>query len=393
MSRALAVIDWRDSIDRAKSGAPTKTMSNLMQFMRHLPGAGKRMRYNELTGLIEFNGRMLRDEDYVDIRMMIEAEGLTPSENDVIKAVARHAITNAYHPIRDYLDGLKWDGTERLDHWLQDTFGAADTILTRAFGRKFLTAAAKRIYEPGCKFDYMLVLEGGQGIGKTKAVIELFGAEYTTSDLHTFSGKEAAESIQGMWAAEIGELSALSRTDVRDSKKFISNTIDRYRPSYGRNLVHFPRVTVFIGTTNDEEYLNDPSGGRRYWPVPCQYAQSLTSVRDQLWAEAVASYRKGERIWLDHDELITEAKSEQEKRFAQDVWATAIDKYLADPEVKYRGGTTVVDVMLNALKIETPRMTKSDQMRVAAYLRSKKMVRVQRRRTEGGNQEWGWDFT
>lgn len=380
MATRIRTIDWRRTLAKNDKDATIKNMSNMMQFMRHCDGLGDNIRYNELTGLIEFKGVVLKDEDYVEMRMIIEREGLVPAELDVIRACAAYALENKFHPIRDYLEGLKWDGRARLDIWLKRVFGAPDKPLISAMGRKFMVAAAKRIYEPGCKFDYMLVLEGAQGIGKTSAVNALFGEEYTTSDLHEFKGKQAAESIQGMWVAEIGELAALGKSDVRDSKKFITNTIDRYRPSYGKNNVFRPRVTVFIGTTNDDRYLLDPTGGRRYWPVPCTKVdiKALKAFRAQMWAEAVHLYKQGEATWLDDPELTKEITTEQEARYAGDVWETAIDNYLAKPEVRMQGFVRVADIMFQALSIETGRMAKNDEMRVSNHLKNSGFLRDQR---------------
>lgn len=377
--------DWQAQLKRAEGGALKKCLSNVMIYVRNLPGLGKQIRFNELTAKVEWKGEPLTDEDLVDIRLMIEAQGYVPPENDVRAAVNRLAKDNAYNPIADYLTALRWDNQPRIDMWLIDLFGAPDHELIRAFGSKFLIAAVARALRPGCKVDTMLVLEGAQGIKKTTAVATLFGKKYMRSGMKSFHGDDAAIAIQGRWVVEVGELAALSRTDDREAKDFLSEEVDSFRPKYGRNVIDRPRRCVFVGTTNEKEYLKDPTGGRRYWPVPCESIdiEALAAIKDQLWAEAVHRFNAGEKWWLE-GELETEAKKVQADRFDEDVWASAIDKWLGT-----RTFVTVPEVLSEALKITVDKHDKRAQMRVAGHLQRIGWKR-DLRRFDGGKPIRGW---
>ena len=189
--------------------------------------------------------------------------------------------------LTDWLDSLEWDGQFRLDNCLSVYCGAENSAVIREAGRCWLLAAVARAYQPGTKFDHVLILEGNQSIGKSTVFRVL--ANSWSDELNTFSGKEAAEKLDGVWIIEIAELAAMRRSDVETVKKFITTTHDRYRPAYGRHAVDKPRTCVFGGTTNSKDYLPDSTGNRRFWPIHCEAINisGLRQDRDQLWAEAV----------------------------------------------------------------------------------------------------------
>lgn len=249
------------------------------------------------------------DTDDAGLRVYIEQTYTISSRNKVDDALALEVQRNSVHPVREYLEGLTWDETPRLETLLVDYLGAADTPYTRLVTRKFLTAAVARVMKPGCKFDYMLITSGVQGLGKSTLPAKLGGKWYSDT-LDTVSGKEAYEALQGVWIMEMGELKATKKADIEATKLFISKTEDAFRPAYGRRKQYFPRQTVFWGTSNDPQFLRDRTGNRRYWPVDVGVQErekkpfdDLTQdVIDQIWAEAVVRYRAGEKLYLDADE-------------------------------------------------------------------------------------------
>lgn len=243
---------------------------------------------------------------------------------DIINdALVLCAAKNKFNPVADYLNSLKWDGVRRLDSLFIDYLGASDTPYTRAVTRKSFTAAVARAMSPGCKYDTMPVLTGAQGMGKT-TLIQKMGKAWFSNSIESFEGKEAAELLQGVWIVEVGEMSAYNKSDVQTIKGFLSRTEDQYRAAYARKTEKHPRKCVFFGTSNRSDYLRDPTGGRRFWPVDVGIQQPVKSVFthlddevDQLWAEAVMNWRLGEVLFLT-GELAEEAKRQQESHAEQD---------------------------------------------------------------------------
>lgn len=382
---------WKGKLDQGRQG-PKKTLRNLMLHMQNVPGLGAAVRFNDFTGRVEWRGRHLVDEDLVDIRMMIEDTGYEPKDSDVYPALVRHAHDNTYDPVRDYLDGLKWDKIPRIDGWLRTYMGAPDHDIIAIFGAKFLIGAVARIYEPGCQMDNMLVFEGKQGAGKTNAVTKLFGRDYMISSISDFKSKEASIALQGRWVAEIAELAALKKTDITDVKKFITETVDQYRPVHGKNTIDRPRRCVFIGTTNERQYLKDATGNRRFWPVPCGevHLDRIEADRDHLWAEAVHRYRAGEPWWLTDDGHITQAEAIQGDRSEQDPWGEIIDAWLAEPEHRAIEFVTCAAVLRHAIGMAKDRLHRADEMRVAGHLTKRGWVHTKKRPTPGSKPVWGW---
>jgi predicted P-loop ATPase len=239
-------------------------------------------------------------------------------------------IENSYHPVKDYLLPLAWDGVPRIDHALKTYLGAImpEPYLSEV-SRKMFIGAVKRIFEPGSTFQYMVVLEGDQGIGKSTAVSILASKRWFLDALPHLQDKDAALYLIGTWLCEIGELTAIMKTDAGHAKAFISRDTDRIRPPYGSRRVEYPRSTLFIGTTNLRDYLTDPTGNRRYWPVRCTCVDfdALERDRDQLWAEAVSEYQFGhERLFLDGVAL-KQAERIQELARAEDEVDLMVDEF------------------------------------------------------------------
>jgi hypothetical protein len=281
-----------------------------------------------IDGLANF-GPILEDAAVIRIWLLMERRfRLRPSKDLLFNVVEDTARLNGFHPVRDYLDALKWDGVRRLDTWLIKYGGAEDTEYTQAVGALMLIAAVHRVRQPGCKFDEMVVLENEeQGTDKSTALATLVGPEeWFSDDLPlNIEGKRVIESLRGRWILEAAELSGMRRADIEHLKAFLSRQVDRARLAYGRIVSEVPRQCVIVGTTNSLEYLRDTTGNRRFWPVRCQRFNitALRRDRDQLWAEAAAREASGVSIRLNQ-ELWKKAAQEQEQRLTRDPWFDAL---------------------------------------------------------------------
>jgi predicted P-loop ATPase len=264
-----------------------------------------------------WTARQWSDNDRIELQAWLQSEGLPVNKASVVQdAVIVVAQRWRFHPVQDYLQELRWDGKPRLDHWLEDYLGATDNDrYLKAIGAKFMIGAVARAMEPGCQMDTMLVLEGAQGIGKSSAVRALFGS-WTSDVAHDMASKDAAILIQGIWGGELSEMTAMAKSLIETVKAFISRRVDRYRPPYGRNAIDRPRQTVFIATTNECEYLQDATGGRRFWPVDCEKidVDALDRDRDQLWAEAMHRYRAKETWHLARPDEALAFREQQHRR-------------------------------------------------------------------------------
>lgn len=255
-------------------------------------------------------------------RLDVTGVGFEPKMlHGAIEAVAHE---NSYDPLRDYLDSLVWDGVKRIDKWLTTYAGVEPSEYVTAVGRCWLISAAARGLHPGCKADHVLVLEGKGGIGKSSLLAALAG-DWFTDKLGNLDGKDAAENLQSKWIVEIAELVALRGRDSEVTKSFLTRTADRYRSAYGYRAGDRLRRCVFAGTTNDQHYLEDLTGNRRYWPVRASRCdvEGIARDRDQIWAEAVAAFRRGEQWWLTPEQEAL-ASDEQAARDVTDPWAELI---------------------------------------------------------------------
>ncbi len=287
---------------------------------------------------------------------------------EVEHAMGAVAAVRRFHPVRDWLATLAWDGMPRLDTWLVNAFGAVDSGYTRAVAVKILIAAVRRVRRPGCKFDHMPILEGGQGIGKSKTIAALFSEEWTTDSLLSeLNSRDGALGLLGIWVVEFAEIEQIIRTEVEVIKAFLSRPVDRFRSPYGRAFLKHPRQCVLFGTTNDDDYLRDSTGNRRFWPIRCQFAdvEWVQANRDQLWAEAAAREAAGEDHWLSDPETSTTATKVQAARVQEDVWAERILTILG-----LRSAVTIPEILSDILSIPVERQEKRQQMRVAAILRN-----------------------
>ncbi|MBQ3330828.1 MAG: hypothetical protein IJG87_06585 [Ruminococcus sp.] len=257
------------------------------------------------------------DSDDAGLRNHLEKFYKISNPPKVRDAVELAMIESSRHPVREYLTSLEWDGVKRADALFIDYLGAEDSRYTREVTRKALIGAVARIMEPGCKHDHVLVLIGPQGCGKSTTIMKL-GKKWYSDSLYTMSGKDAYEQLQGYWILEMGEMAATKKADIEQIKQFVSKQSDSYRAAYARRTQEHPRQCAFFGTTNDDEFLRDSTGGRRFWPVVVsdegrELSDKLTDETvDQIWAEILTRYRSGEPWYLSpEDEAVAREVQEQ----------------------------------------------------------------------------------
>lgn len=388
MAAAAAPEDaaWVGRLRRGATGEFLGTTANLLTIFAHDRLVRGLLAYDEFRGDHVLRGppppgqpgdapspgpypRVWTDTDEILILTHIQRE-YAPRVTlmAVQQAMLVTSETARYHPVREWLDTLTWDGKPRLDRWLQACFDAPDTDLTRAMGARTLIGAARRVRQPGCKFDTILILEGRQNIGKSTAIRALCHNLDWFSDTipPDIGGKEAMQSLSGAWLIEFAEIEHLLRSEPETIKAFLSRQTDRYRPPYGRRFIDQPRQCIFVGTTNATDYLRDETGNRRVWPVRCQSADPHWVVlnRDQLWAEAAHRERQGEAIWLDDENILAAATSAQEDRLAEDSWEHAVRDYILG-----RSFVRVDQILENALGFTKDKIQKGHEMRVGRILR------------------------
>jgi predicted P-loop ATPase len=300
------------------------------------------------------------------------------------QAVQTVAAERRVHPIRQYLDCLKWDGTPRLNRWLSAYLGVEESNYSYAVGSRWMLSAVARIYRPGVKADCCLILEGPQGIKKSTALRTLAG-EYFTDELANLGSKDASMQIRGVWIVEISELDSLARSEVASIKAYMSRTADRFRPPFGKRVIEYPRQCVFAGTVNHTEYLRDETGARRFWPVLCGSIdiEALERARDQLWAEARHRYSSGEKWWLDTLPLMEIAAEEQAARYQGDPWEEIMTRWL-----EARTSTSISEVLEKCVSKPQALWTQGDKNRIGRCLRALGWERYRER--DGERLEWRW---
>jgi putative DNA primase/helicase len=381
--------DWINNLILDKNGAVKPVLANLVLFLKHHP------KWEGVLGFDEFHvqvvihksppwGSEIPNTPWVDhheshARIWLQHEGIFANLGDVGRAVQAAARHNVFHTVRSYFDALTWDGTSRLNDWLQTYFHVDASDYARAIGPRYLISAVARIYKPGCQADYTLILEGPQGRLKSEALRALAG-EWFTDRISHVSSKDAALETVGVLIIELAELDALMRASSSASKSFLTRRFDRLRLPYGRHQVRLPRQCVFAGTINPPAtgYLKDSTGARRFWPVTCHGRIDLDALRrdrDQLWAEAVRRFKADEVWWLETAELEELAAVEQRARYATDIWQAPVEEWLAGQK-----DVTIPEVLTKALGLDSKDHSQRAMNRVSAILTHLEFTRVRARK-------------
>ena len=387
--------DWLARCIKGETGKPLPILANVLTALRSDPALRDAYAFDEMLRAPmlmhpigqqlcpQAEPRPLGDADITDLIEHLQRRGLKRIGREPVRdGVLARARDCAYHPVRQYLERLIWDGTKRLNVWLITRLGAELTAYTQNIGTMFPLAMVARIFEPGCKADYMLVLEGPQGALKSSASAVLGGEFFSDNMPEVGEGKDVSQHLNGKWLIEIAEMHAMSKVETAHLKAFITRTTERYRPSYGRMEVIQARQCVFIGTTNRDTYLRDETGGRRFWPVRVGNIDidGLAADRDQLFAEAVHLYRAGHQWWPDQIFEREHIAPEQASRYESDVWEENITAYLAEhPRV------TVGEIAKEALSIQTAKIGTAEQRRIAAGL---ERLGWQRERVDWQGKRW-----
>ena len=309
---------WMAELKTTQQGAIKSTIDNICIILNNDPLLKGKFALNKFAGRGEVLGplpwdgegkrRLWSDTDNNGLYWYMEKRYDITKRGNIDAALDLHANTHAFNEVQDYLNGLVWDGTPRLDTLFVDCLGAEDNEYNRVVCRKIFTAAVARAMNPGCKFDCMLILCGNQGWGKS-TLISKMSRGWLNDSIRTFEGKEASELLQGVWLVEVAELDAFRRTDVARIKQFLSLQVDRYRAAYGRHAKEQPRSCVFFGSCNQMDFLQDTTGNRRFWPVDVNVVPRKKKAWDlsnddidQIWAEAKARWMMGEKLFLSPEQ-------------------------------------------------------------------------------------------
>ena len=318
--------EWKAELEYTKSGKLLCNIANIILILENDPALAGHIVHDLFTGMDSAkdglpwnkNANQWTDTDDANLRVWLEKHYDITGKEKIADALTAVLTRHSYHPIRDYLNGLTWDGVPRLDRIIIDYMGAEDSELNRAMSRKHFVAAVARVFNPGCKYDYCLIMSGAEGIGKS-TLLRVMGGKWFNDSITTLEGKEGMEQLRRAWVVELGELSSIKRSDVEQVKAHLSKQVDIYRAAYARRVLEHPRQCVFCGTTNEALFLKGDTGNRRFWVIPVvaelrkyrDWSEAIRRDRDQLWAEAVHYYKQGEPLYLS-EELEVQAKQRQQ---------------------------------------------------------------------------------
>ena len=345
------------------------------------------------------------DEDSDRLRTWLARDQkLIVPQGEVEQGLRIAAHTNRVHPVCEYLRSLSWDGTPRIDSWLHTYLGTPDTLYERGVGSKWLISAIARVVEPGCQADCTLILEGAQGLGKTRAFRTLVPVDdWFASTGLDLGNKDSLDALRAVWIYGLDELDSLRRGEVTRWKSFLTQNRDHYRPPYARRARDFARQNVFCGTTNESEYLSDRTGNRRFWPVKAGTTGEIDYLairrdRDQLWAEAFARQVAGEEWHINKDSgLRLLAEQQQDERVQEHPWEEPIRVWLERPLVTgsdghpeladLRGGVLTTDALTYAISMRRSDQTQTHLATVATILRGLGYERGPQCRGDSGKRE------
>ena len=382
--------DWHAKLQVRNTGEILGTFFNAVVILKNDPKVKDLMRWNEFTVNTESaeTGEDWSARDSFRLREYIGGVyGVDFPETKIEQAIENNAYRHAYHPVRDYLEGLMWDGVRRIETLFIDYFGCEDNIYVREVPLCWFSAAVHRVYEPGFKFDSALVIAGAQGIGKTSFIREL-GLRKWYGELSSFENKLAVEQMSGKLVMEIAEMSATNKSELEQQKSFLSATHTRDRPPYARRPIDYKRQCVFFASTNRKEYLKDSTGNRRWWPLEATVEEvdvkKLKGEVDQIWAEAYMLWVQSKSVFLSKDAAAI-AFMEQENKRESDVWEGIINEWIEtdayndryatkegsfegmDSKLEMRQRVCIAEIWDDCLKIKRE-LKRYDSTRIAAIL-------------------------
>jgi hypothetical protein len=362
--------DWKAKLSKAKDGTTKPTLANVEMILRCAPGFAGMLRSNLMTLRYEFNGVPIGDGDLTLLRIELERSmGVTVSATTAFEAVQAVAEGHAYHPVQLYLDNLTWDRTPRLAHVGREILGSEDAAMCNMMLRLWFISAVARGRSPGCKVDTALVLAGPQGYYKS-SFFRVLGGQWFSDTAFDLGNKDAYLQLARAWVYECSEIDAMiSHKHAGQIKSFITSQVDAFRRPYGRDVSDVPRGCVIVGTTNEQRFLVDSSGSRRFWVVPVGRAVDIARLaewRDQLWAEASHAYRLGERWWLEAEEESVRERAADD-HYAVDPWEDIISTWL-DMHRELNEVTTQT-LLSGVLELDASQQTNAAMQRVGRLMR------------------------
>jgi predicted P-loop ATPase len=358
------------NLKRDKEGEIRSSFRNVCLIIENDQGYGSLLRFDEMSGIVLHDGNEVTDQFISQVRIDLDDRyAVRCNEADAVRAVNYAAAKRRFHPVREYLEGLVWDGVARLDRVAADVLrarasSADDVALLSVLLRRWFIGLVGRPMKPGLKVDNTLIIQGVQGTGKSTFFRVIAGAWFSDSDMSL--DKDGMMQIAGAWISEWAELeTVMGRHSVSKVKAFLTSVCDRFRPPFGRNMITLKRSGVIVGSTNLQDFLSDPTGSRRFWVVPAGEVDLalVERWREQLLAEAVHLFRQGERHWLDKFEEAR--RTEFVSLFTDaDPWDEPVLAY-----ARRRDQVRVAEVLAGPLNTLTEHQTRKDQYRVTAILR------------------------
>jgi predicted P-loop ATPase len=389
LARSVKFEDWESEQNAANKDIESKgnKKSELVRLLKLIEaGLGKRLKLNEMSQRIELDGLLLNlEQAYLQIAEELDVDIAKEKAADIITKIA---TANTYSPVRDYLNSLENVAPIDLDTLAERYFGT-DNPLHAVLLKRTLIAAVARVFKPGCKVDTLCILQGDQGDFKSTFWQILAGEAWFTDNLSEANEKDEKLKLRRYWILEFSEFeTAYKRKEVEQLKAFLSSRIDSLRRPYGRAIEDFPRTSVFVGSTNRQEFLHDPTGERRYWVIPVTKKipiQMLEEERDRIWASAVAAYKSGEQWWLtpEEDELLAQANKSWQ---SSDAWEVDVLSYLQNKSI-----CTISELLTKAIQIELAKQNRAEQMRLSDILRRNGWVKAFKQKRIEGKPQWYWE--
>jgi putative DNA primase/helicase len=382
--------DWRaELVTKHKTDGVQTTpclVHNLILIFHHSKEFSGRIRLNEFTNTNEIDGKEISDGAFARLKAQLEngwMKGEKVISGDIKEAIDGLDDRCSYHPVRDYLSGQRWDGISRIEEFFPDYLETPNDPYHRGVGKAFFISAAGRIFNPGMKADLMAIVEGSQGKMKSTMWATL-GGEWYADITDDINNKDFQAGLQGVWIADLGELDHFGKADSSRVKAIVTICKDRLRRPYAKFHQTISRQTILVGSSNRTDWLNDPTGGRRFLPVSCVADKinipSIAAARDQLWAEAAHRFKSGEQGWWD----VPDAAEHQAARYSSDPWQEPIERWLLG-----RTETTSFEILSECIRIELGKQTKSDWTRVGNVMVQQEDWERKRARFERGQKpQW-----